>query len=197
MATFYTSDQHYGHRNILNYSKRSFRDLAHMHQELIRRHNEVVTKDDTVIHLGDFALRLTEIEEKAILDQLNGTHFMIPGNHDRSRASLERIGFKLLTESGQYCKPWNLESYFQITKDGGQNRDDIPVILSHYPYHESDSGYDQRYIERRPKNDGNWLCHGHVHEKWRKRNKQINVGVDVWDFYPVHEQTIIDIIKGE
>jgi hypothetical protein len=34
--------------------------------------------------------------------------------------------------------------------------------------------------------------HGHVHKAWKKNDKQINVGVDVWDFKPVSlEQLVI------
>jgi calcineurin-like phosphoesterase family protein len=38
------------------------------------------------------------------------------------------------------------------------------------------------------------LC-GHVHERWKTRGLSINVGVDVWDFYPVDEDTIRKTIK--
>ena len=41
-----------------------------------------------------------------------------------------------------------------------------------------------RYIEHRPDDDGGWLLHGHVHEKWRQNGRQINVGVDAWNFAP-------------
>ena len=34
------------------------------------------------------------------------------------------------------------------------------------------------------------VLQGHVHEKWKVRNQRINVGVDVWDFYPVSLQHI-------
>lgn len=32
--------------------------------------------------------------------------------------------------------------------------------------------------------------HGHVHERWRKRGRHINVGVDQWDYTPVSAQQI-------
>lgn len=41
---------------------------------------------------------------------------------------------------------------------------------------------------------------GHVHEKWKVRDKMINVGVDQWNFYPVHAKQILkaysQITKG-
>jgi calcineurin-like phosphoesterase family protein len=41
---------------------------------------------------------------------------------------------------------------------------------------------------------------GHVHEKWKfteneRGDKLINVGVDVWDFYPVHLKQILKAYK--
>ena len=40
---------------------------------------------------------------------------------------------------------------------------------------------------------------GHVHEKWKFRKVyntyMINVGVDVWDFYPVHMKQILKALK--
>jgi calcineurin-like phosphoesterase family protein len=36
---------------------------------------------------------------------------------------------------------------------------------------------------------------GHVHEKWKFDKKKINVGVDVWDFYPIHMQQILKAWK--
>lgn len=36
---------------------------------------------------------------------------------------------------------------------------------------------------------------GHVHEKWRFRHAVVNVGVDVWDYYPVHAKQILKAYK--
>ena len=42
---------------------------------------------------------------------------------------------------------------------------------------------------------GGWLIHGHVHEKWRQRGRQINIGADAWGYTPVHEDTIAELIN--
>jgi len=52
-----TSDQHYGHANILHYAIRPFENVQEMDRELIRRHNEVVQSKDTVYIVGDFTLK--------------------------------------------------------------------------------------------------------------------------------------------
>ena len=36
---------------------------------------------------------------------------------------------------------------------------------------------------------------GHVHEKWRFRKNMCNVGVDVWDFYPIDLKQILKAYK--
>ena len=40
------------------------------------------------------------------------------------------------------------------------------------------------------------LC-GHVHEKFLSAGKNINMGVDVWNFKPVNIEQVIDFIKEE
>ena len=41
---------------------------------------------------------------------------------------------------------------------------------------------------------------GHIHEKWKGKDKMINVGVDQWNFYPIHAQQILkyysQVLKG-
>lgn len=54
---------------------------------------------------------------------------------------------------------------------------------------------EERFMEHRPKNEGNWLLHGHVHSAWKVKDKQINVGVDVWDYKPISELAIYEIIN--
>lgn len=53
-----------------------------------------------------------------------------------------------------------------------------------------------RYREERPADEGRWLLHGHVHERWRQRGRQINVGVDVWDYAPVSLEAIEGVIRA-
>ncbi|MBU2523367.1 MAG: metallophosphoesterase [Nanoarchaeota archaeon] len=52
-----------------------------MNEEIIKRWNKKVRKDDLVIHLGDFALGSAE-EVKNLRDKLNGNIILLRGNHD-------------------------------------------------------------------------------------------------------------------
>lgn len=90
-----TSDTHFGHRNIIKYCNRPWNsgkdasgelvvtneDVLAMDNEIIRRWNSVVGKDDLVWHLGDFALGGKEVAER-VFPQLNGRINLVMGNHD-------------------------------------------------------------------------------------------------------------------
>lgn len=86
MEIWFTSDTHFGHRNILKYeaSARPFRSVAEMDQTLIGNWNSVVGEDDLVFHLGDFALARSE-RVAELLSQLHGRKRLVLGNHDRVR----------------------------------------------------------------------------------------------------------------
>lgn len=42
MAVFFTSDQHYGHVNIIGYCGRPFADVSAMNEAMVARHNATV-----------------------------------------------------------------------------------------------------------------------------------------------------------
>jgi len=77
---FITSDQHFFHKNIIRYCNRPFKSYQEMNEEMIKRWNDVVGKNDIVIYLGDFAFRN---KAKDIRPKLNGIIILIRGNHDK------------------------------------------------------------------------------------------------------------------
>ena len=81
---FFTSDEHYGHTNIIKYCNRPFNSIKEMDEEIIKRHNEKVKSNDFVIHGGDFTLipNIVMVQNNYI-SKLNGTHIFIRGSHDR------------------------------------------------------------------------------------------------------------------
>lgn len=162
MTTWFTSDPHWGHANILKYCKRPFRDLEHMHQELRDRWNARVSPEDTVYLLGDFAMGPKEF----IGDyrrQLNGRIVLVLGNHDRSYASMRAAGFDEVYKSLLYATP------------------EFDVLLRHIPDMTQNEAMAQGLgVSIRQRYH---LC-GHVHEAWARRGNVINVGVDVRDFEP-------------
>lgn len=174
MTRYWTSDLHFFHKNILDYDERPFGDLDHMHEELIRRWNMVVSPKDEVMVIGDVSFGGTT-KTKAILDQMNGVKLLVRGNHDPSIQKCYNMGFDYVYEE----KKLNI-------KLGGQD-----VIVCHYPYSDP---RDNRFIDRRPKDEGGWLIHGHVHTSWKTKDKMINVGCCVWNYAPVSDADLIKIM---
>lgn len=67
-----------------------------MNNRLINNWNNTIKKDDTVYHLGDFALADDE-EIKNIFNKLNGNIILIRGNNDGKSAKFyEDIGYKVI-----------------------------------------------------------------------------------------------------
>lgn len=90
MAIFFTSDSHFGHANVIQYSGRPFTGTDHMREVLIARWNERVQSQDTVYHLGDLFLCSQEAAQK-IRARLNGSICLILGNHDKTASSLPHL----------------------------------------------------------------------------------------------------------
>jgi len=81
---FFTSDEHYGHANIIKYCDRPFNSVEEMDTEIIKRHNSVVSSGDTTIHAGDFTLINDRVKVYNVyVNRLNGTHIFLKGSHDK------------------------------------------------------------------------------------------------------------------
>ena len=63
------------------------------------------------------------------------------------------------------------------------------MLLCHFPYR-GDSQEQDRFPDDRPIDKGEWLLHGHVHDRWSQNGRMINVGVDANDFTPVSETAL-------
>jgi calcineurin-like phosphoesterase family protein len=193
MNRWFTSDQHFDHANIIRYCGRPFDSPEEMNSEIIARWNSVVADDDEVYILGDFAMGHKD-ESVSYAAKLNGTKYLIPGNHD---GVWEGNGDKRV----QRWTPLYESAGFIVAPPGLCEKlsDGTTVMMSHFPYHDIERHADRFDGDWNPIDDGKtWLIHGHVHQAWRvdRPRRQINVGVDMWDFYPVHEDTIAEIISG-
>jgi calcineurin-like phosphoesterase family protein len=197
MTTYFTSDQHFGHLNIIRFCDRPFPGVDAMNSRLVELWNETVTDDDTVWVLGDVALGALD-ESLAHIGRLAGRKLLVPGNHDRCwegdralrKGDPEARERRRAKERQRY-----LDAGFAEIHDrpepvvvGGHD-----VVLSHFPY-EGDSHGEDRFVEYRPADRGAWIVHGHVHDTWRRRGRQINVGVDAWGGRPVSAETVADLL---
>lgn len=68
-----------------------------MNEDMIKKWNKIVSANDVVYHLGDFALVRNDINQlRKIRNRLNGTIFILPGNHDKI-SMLKNSGFVVIT----------------------------------------------------------------------------------------------------
>jgi calcineurin-like phosphoesterase family protein len=193
-AQWLTSDWHLGHRRILELgSGRPFDSVEEHDETLVAWHNELVGADDVVWVLGDVALG--EIGRSlANCARMNGQKILVCGNHDRpvmthdpaKRALWTR---RYLTE-GKFARVLIADPTVTVPLPGGPG-----IAASHYPYAGDHPGLPDRFVERRPPDHGGWLLHGHVHDSWRVNGRQINVGVDVWDYRPVRAERILALTR--
>jgi calcineurin-like phosphoesterase family protein len=178
MTTFLTADLHIDHNNLMDYEpeRRSlFHDLEGQRRELILRHNAVVSPTDTIIVVGDLAL--SEKNVGPYLAETNGRKVLVSGNHDRTHSCHK----KYQNAIRRYLAHGFAEVHEQL--ELGR------FLVCHMPY-VADERHGERYSQWRPKDEGKWLLHGHVHSAWRTRDRMINVGVDVWDYRPVSLEEI-------
>lgn len=176
---FFWSDPHFGHKNVIDYSKRPYRDVKEMSRALIENYNNTVPPDGICIWGGD-SFFCPKSVAKMIMRKLNGKKILVMGNHDKNWFQMMRLGFDFAT--------------YQLKLNIGHKT----VTVSHYPWrHHYDPSY--KYYDRCPvqltDSYSEWLIHGHVHNEWIINDNMINVGVDVWNYTPVPLSAIEDIIK--
>ncbi|HET6521877.1 MAG TPA: hypothetical protein VFG47_18960 [Geminicoccaceae bacterium] len=155
MATFFTGDTHFGHGGALGRFRRPFGSVAEMDAAMVARWNEVVGPEDEVWHLGDLAVRVKPAAMGALLDGLHGRKHLLVGNND-GEATVALPGWA------------SVRHYVELDVAGRW------LVLCHYPFRTWNGMY-----------RGALNLHGHSHGQLRPLTRQIDVGVDVWDFRPV------------
>lgn len=155
MATFFTSDTHFGDAYVIVRSKRPFANVRAMDAALIARWNETVGPKDEVWHLGDFAAKVPEAALEGLLDSLAGRKHLIVGNNDPP-ATMRLRGWA------------SVQHYAELDVEGKH------LVLCHYPFRTWNGIY-----------KGAWNLHGHSHGQLKRITRQVDVGVDVWDYRPV------------
>ena len=158
MATFFTSDTHFGHQAIIRFSRRPYQTAKEMNEDLVKRWNSRISSGDTVYHLGDLGFHSEPEELNPILEQLNGKIIVIQGNHDRDPD----------LQSFAYWRIYEFHDFLERPIDGQH------ITFCHYPLMEWDHSF-----------RGSWMLHGHSHNQWpQTKYKRLDVGVDGHDMYP-------------
>jgi calcineurin-like phosphoesterase family protein len=170
MDIWFTSDTHLGHANIIKYCKRPFKSLESMNNRIISNWNSRVKDGDMVFHLGDFCFRNSnDLRGEGV--RLNADHW------------LSKLNGRIMVLKGNHDKNNSMNSPIErmILSYGGKK-----ILLLHNPID----------IEKIDRIKFDLILCGHVHEKWKKQGKIINVGVDVWNFMPISLDEIIKEINS-
>jgi calcineurin-like phosphoesterase family protein len=163
MAIYFTSDHHFGDATARRFYRRPFASVAEMDQQMIDRWNSVVGPGvgDEVWHLGDFAVRQSAERVARLLASLHGRKHLIVGNNDDAVVT--------------GCDGWqSVQPYAEVSVDGEK------LVLGHYPFR-----------TWRDMGKGSVNLHGHSHGRLKSLPRQFDVGVDVWDFWPVRLTEIV------
>lgn len=196
---FFISDLHFGHRNILSFCQRPFKDVKDMEIKMISYWNKTVSDKDIVFVLGDTFWFNDRKAMKRILNQLNGKNiYLILGNHCDPRVyerlkSEEIIGDRIQLLSDVvtlYLREYNPNNPENPTLLG-------EIILSHYPL-----------MTWSHRDKGAINLFGHIHSGPRSlctldqdlplwEGKQYDVGADNNEYTPIEFNKIIEKLKED
>lgn len=182
---FFTSDLHFGHKNILRYTKchlrygetletlvpensKHWRNVTdRMNEDIIAQWNSVVSAESTVILMGDNGF-ISKTRLSELLSRLNGTIHFVVGNHD------EHIPDRFASVS----------YYLELIADGQQ------IVCSHYPF------YRWNQISR-----GSWHLYGHEHGNLRNDSvledlRSMDIGIHCHpEFRPFSMAEVREVMK--
>lgn len=177
---FFTSDLHFGHRNVIRFDNRPFASAEEMDEALITNWNAKVGEEDTVYILGDVSW-YSPNKTLEILGRLHGKKILIRGNHDKRWLSPKvSPAFE------------SIHDYLEIKLS-----DRIHITLCHYPI---------VFFNRH--HYGSYMFYGHVHnshewnmtENYKYELQQLdiqcnmfNVGCMIHDYEP---KTFEEIVSG-
>lgn len=154
MKTYFTSDLHFSHKRIVEFTNRSKETSQEDHDSwLTELWNNTVENQDKVFHLGDFSFGTTYEQVAKQVQRLKGQKFFIKGNHDRSKF-LDQL------KKDRLIQDWY--EYKEIMLS------DNHACLFHFPIA---SWHKQNY--------GSLMLHGHSHGAFTGgKGKILDVGID-------------------
>jgi len=154
--TWYTSDTHFDHNNILKFARATRRGetVEEMGELLIEAWNSVVKPEDTIWFLGDFSFGNPQ-QIEAVVKRLQGKIELVPGNHDK------------VIKRNRYLYELFENVHIPLIVNNSIGRDHM--VYCHFPIYEWDGAH-----------YGAYHLHGHSHghvirfPEWR----MFDVGVD-------------------
>ncbi len=139
MKVHFVGDTHFGDADIIKYEGRPFKFPEEMDEALIDSLNKDIAPEDEVWFLGDFG---ADGYEEEILSNLNGTKYLIKGNHDtKTNEEYRKFGFKEV-----YDKPVLYDNFFLLSHEPQYMNTKMPYvnIFAHVhgsPIYKDHSGY--------------------------------------------------------
>lgn len=182
MKIWFTSDTHFGHKNILRYCNRPWGDVVSMNEGLISNWNSVIGPNDFVYHLGDFTIGHPGYWQTT-LEKLNGKIHLIQGNHDKDFVKKDFVQNRM-----EWIKPYH---ELKVQDQEARNGKSQFIVLCHYAL----QSFNQQH------RDG-WNLFGHSHgslDQWSRDRLAIDVGVDSehTNYYPISYEQIKEIMKNK
>ena len=186
--TFFTSDWHLFHKNVIEFDNRPFKDIYHMTEILVNNYNATVMPDCTCYFLGDFSMGNVE-KTKEIVARLNGTKILILGNHDKNVSTALRMGFDVAVSMAAITIA-NKTITMTHCPLRGILREDTSQMANHKPGENWHGEF--KHNKFSVPDWGQYHLHGHCHKTPEERtlNKQWDVGVRANNYRPVSSSQI-------
>lgn len=190
----YTSDTHFGHKNIIKLTDRPFDfsddGLDKMNKCLLENLRHVEAMGYTICHMGDVAFNLRKfIGQYGWLKQ-PWKHLVVIGNHDPTKKQLDEYGSYFGVIVGSVAT-W--QSHFAIVHDYADGKY-WNIMLSHRPQ-ENLHGCDLNlygHLHNNRELAGENAHHAEDCWAWESP-KHVNVCVENWNYKPVTLQEIFDV----
>lgn len=170
---WFTSDTHFGHKNIIKYTHRPFSSVEEMNEALIENWNNRVQDNDEVYHLGDVAL-CSPNKLRKILARLKGKIYLIKGNHDLS------------AEACQDRFEW-IKDYYELEVDDSNGyKGKQLLVLFHYAMRVWQASH-----------YGSYHLYGHSHGELPDipDSLSFDVGVDCHNYAPINYDEVKHIMS--
>ncbi|RZL76215.1 MAG: metallophosphatase [Rhodococcus sp. (in: high G+C Gram-positive bacteria)] len=195
MSVWFTSDLHLRHARLVEI--RGFDTEIDAHDEsILDAMGTAVACGDQLWVLGDVTVGGRAAEDWALRElgefaqKRNVELHLIPGNHDSCHPMANRNSH---VRQRAFLDTFASVQLFARRKIAGRT-----VLLSHFPY-TGDHTAEDRGVQYRLQDEGDWLLHGHTHQSGvldpSVHPRQIHVGWDSWR-RPVHVDEVAEIIES-
>lgn len=177
---YLSSDMHFGHANIIRYSKRPYQYITDMDEGLIENWNSKIKPGDTAFILGDFSFYKDEDLIFSILNRLNGNIILVKGNHDHQHTI---NAFKKSQHIKGIYDLLDIKVYDPDAHGCYQH-----LVLCHYPM-----------LLWNKSHFGSWNCYGHSHGSLKDYSgaARMDVGVDTNNMMPYSYEEIKQILSNK